>query len=114
MALYSNKQYGVSSDDLVSFTYSPQWWESFVEIWAAFAPPRNFELSPIVQLKSQDTHSAARAAATGPLQLAPARGSIQLDIENYIEDSNEFSIAFCSTVGHPVKLNRNINRILFK
>ena len=35
------------------------------------------------------------------------RGSIQLDIENSID----YSIEFCSTVRHPVKLNGNLNRI---
>ena len=39
------------------------------------------------------------------------RGSIQLDIEKSIEYSIDFSIEFCSTVGNPVKLNRNLNRV---
>ena len=39
------------------------------------------------------------------MRILPYRGSIQLDIENL----NIF-IEFCSTVGHPVKLNKNIQQ----
>ena len=51
--------------------------------------------------------SASRARKKKEANGAKFRGSIQLDIENSID----FSIEFCSTVGHPVKLNRKVKRI---
>ena len=59
--------------------------------------------------------SAGQSRETRDSEFSPARtdcrGSIQLDIENPIENSIDFSIEFCSTVGHPVKLNRILNRV---
>ena len=54
--------------------------------------------------------SAGQSRETRDSEFSPARtdcrGSIQLDIENSID----FSIEFRSAVGHPVKLNGNLNK----
>ena len=84
--------------DFVAFQFRPR---------LSLRPERaNFNICQLNResLREKRIHSLAL-----PLASPETGGSIQLDIENSIE----YSIEFSSTSGHHVKLNRNLNRIVF-